>query len=179
MWSGILYRKAGTNAPVIMCFILNNYIFTYIKSYFIAQSASAIITEALGGIGSGAATAVKNLVGGLFGFETKDDAQKHLKDLIDNIILKQNKEDWQPGGTYWDDKLQNEVRIGIMAYLGVWFAAQAASDVTRRAVQIFGGYGYMREYPVERLMRDAKITEIYEGTNEVQRMVIAKTLGVN
>ena len=49
----------------------------------------------------------------------------------------------------------------------------AASDVTRRAVQLFGGYGYTREYPVERMMRDAKITEIYEGTSEVQRMVIA------
>jgi len=50
--------------------------------------------------------------------------------------------------------------------------------VTRRAVQLFGGYGYTREYPVERMMRDAKITEIYEGTSEVQRMVIAKYLGV-
>ena len=45
------------------------------------------------------------------------------------------------------------------------FAAEAASDVTRRAVQLFGGYGYTREYPVERMMRDAKITEIYEGTS--------------
>ena len=53
------------------------------------------------------------------------------------------------------------------------FAAEAASDVTRRAVQLFGGYGYTREYPVERMMRDAKITEIYEGTSEVQRMVIS------
>ena len=58
------------------------------------------------------------------------------------------------------------------------FAAEAASDVTRRAVQLFGGYGYTREYPVERMMRDAKITEIYEGTSEVQRMVIASHLGV-
>ena len=58
------------------------------------------------------------------------------------------------------------------------FAAEAASDVTRRAVQLFGGYGYTREYPVERMMRDAKITEIYEGTSEVQRMVIAANLGV-
>ena len=58
------------------------------------------------------------------------------------------------------------------------FAAEAASDVTRRAVQLFGGYGYTREYPVERMMRDAKITEIYEGTSEVQRMVIAAALGV-
>ncbi len=59
------------------------------------------------------------------------------------------------------------------------FAAEAASDVTRRAVQLFGGYGYTRDYPVERMMRDAKITEIYEGTSEVQRMVIAGSLGVN
>ena len=58
------------------------------------------------------------------------------------------------------------------------FAAEAASDVTRRAVQLFGGYGYTREYPVERMMRDAKITEIYEGTSEVQRMVISGALGV-
>ncbi len=58
------------------------------------------------------------------------------------------------------------------------FAAEAASDVTRRAVQLFGGYGYIREYQVERMMRDAKITEIYEGTSEVQRMVISANLGV-
>ena len=58
-------------------------------------------------------------------------------------------------------------------------AADAASDVTRRAVQLFGGYGYTREYPMERMMRDAKITEIYEGTSEVQRMVISANLGVN
>ena len=58
------------------------------------------------------------------------------------------------------------------------FAAEAASDVTRRAVQLFGGYGYTREYPVERMMRAAKLTEIYAGTSEVQRMVIANHLGV-
>ncbi len=46
-------------------------------------------------------------------------------------------------------------------------------DVTTKAVQIFGGYGYTKEYPVERMMRDAKITEIYEGTSEVQKMVIS------
>ncbi len=46
-------------------------------------------------------------------------------------------------------------------------------EVTTKAVQIFGGYGYTKEYPVERMMRDAKITEIYEGTSEVQKMVIA------
>lgn len=59
------------------------------------------------------------------------------------------------------------------------FAAEAASEVTRQAVQLFGGYGYTREYPVERMMRDVKITEIYEGTSEVQRMVIASAMKVN
>ena len=49
-------------------------------------------------------------------------------------------------------------------------------DVTTKAVQLHGGYGYTREYPVERMMRDAKITEIYEGTSEVQRMVISGAL---
>ena len=56
------------------------------------------------------------------------------------------------------------------------FAAETAMDVTTKAVQFHGGYGYTREYPVERMMRDAKITEIYEGTSEVQRMVIASHL---
>jgi acyl-CoA dehydrogenase len=46
--------------------------------------------------------------------------------------------------------------------------------VTTDAVQIFGGYGYMKEYPVEKLMRDAKLLQIYEGTSQIQRMVIAK-----
>ena len=53
------------------------------------------------------------------------------------------------------------------------FAAGVAMEVTTKAVQLFGGYGYTKEYPVERMMRDAKITEIYEGTSEVQKMVIA------
>ena len=52
-------------------------------------------------------------------------------------------------------------------------ASEIASDVARRCVQLVGGYGYTRDYPFERHMRDAKITEIYEGTSEVQRMVIA------
>jgi alkylation response protein AidB-like acyl-CoA dehydrogenase len=56
------------------------------------------------------------------------------------------------------------------------FAADAAMKVTTDAVQIFGGYGYTREYPVERYMRDAKIMQIYEGTNQIQRVVIAKEL---
>ncbi|MEG0771785.1 acyl-CoA dehydrogenase [Clostridium sp.] len=56
------------------------------------------------------------------------------------------------------------------------FASEVAMEVTTKAVQIFGGYGYTKEYPVERMMRDAKITEIYEGTSQVQRMVIAGSI---
>jgi alkylation response protein AidB-like acyl-CoA dehydrogenase len=55
-------------------------------------------------------------------------------------------------------------------------ASETAMAVTTKAVQVFGGYGYTREYPVERMMRDAKITEIYEGTSEVQRLVIGTNL---
>ncbi|HET6703302.1 MAG TPA: acyl-CoA dehydrogenase family protein [Gemmatimonadaceae bacterium] len=56
------------------------------------------------------------------------------------------------------------------------FASETAMWVTTEAIQIFGGYGYMKEYPVERLFRDAKVTEIYEGTSEIQRIVIARQL---
>ena len=65
-----------------------------------------------------------------------------------------------------------------LAAMGKLFASETASDVTRRCVQLVGGYGYTREYPFERMMRDAKITEIYEGTSEVQRMVISGWMGV-
>ncbi len=56
------------------------------------------------------------------------------------------------------------------------YAAEVSMEVTTKAVQLFGGYGYTKDYPVERMMRDAKITEIYEGTSEVQRMVIAASV---
>ena len=65
---------------------------------------------------------------------------------------------------------------GVDSATAKLFAAETAMFVTTKAVQLFGGYGYTRDYPVERMMRDAKITEIYEGTSEVQRMVIAKSL---
>ncbi len=64
-----------------------------------------------------------------------------------------------------------------LAAMAKLFASETASDVTRRCLQLVGGYGYTRDYPFERYMRDAKITEIYEGTSEVQRMVIAGWLG--
>ena len=75
-------------------------------------------------------------------------------------------------------KKQNHEPFTVDAAMAKLVAAETASDVTRRCVQLFGGYGYTREYPVERMMRDAKITEIYEGTSEVQRMVISGAIGV-
>ncbi len=75
-------------------------------------------------------------------------------------------------------KKQNHEPYTMDAAMAKLVAAETASDVTRRCVQLFGGYGYTREYPVERMMRDAKITEIYEGTSEVQRMVISGAIGV-
>lgn len=63
--------------------------------------------------------------------------------------------------------------LTVKAAMAKLVAAETAMEVTTKCVQLFGGYGYTREYPVERMMRDAKITEIYEGTSEVQRMVIS------
>jgi len=63
--------------------------------------------------------------------------------------------------------------IPKLSSIAKWYASDVAMKVTTDAVQIFGGYGYSREYPVERMMRDAKITQIYEGTNQIQRMIVA------
>jgi alkylation response protein AidB-like acyl-CoA dehydrogenase len=63
-----------------------------------------------------------------------------------------------------------------LASMAKLFASETAMYVTTEAVQVFGGYGYMKEYPVERLFRDAKVTEIYEGTSEIQRLVISREL---
>lgn len=71
---------------------------------------------------------------------------------------------------------QNGQPYSIDAARAKLFAAEVAMDITTKVVQIFGGYGYTKEYPVERMMRDAKITEIYEGTSEVQKMVISGSL---
>ena len=65
------------------------------------------------------------------------------------------------------------IKAAAMAKL---YASQVAQDVTTEAVQIHGGYGYVKEFHVERLMRDAKITQIYEGTTEIQKMVISREL---
>lgn len=74
---------------------------------------------------------------------------------------------------YLKDYKKDFVKAAAMAKL---FASQIAQDVTTEAVQIHGGYGYVKEYHVERLMRDAKITQIYEGTTEIQKLVISREL---
>ena len=70
----------------------------------------------------------------------------------------------------------HKTAYGVEAAMAKLYAAEMAMEVTTKAVQLHGGYGYTREYEVERMMRDAKITEIYEGTSEVQRMVISASL---
>jgi alkylation response protein AidB-like acyl-CoA dehydrogenase len=66
--------------------------------------------------------------------------------------------------------------IGKYSAMAKLFCSDTAMNVTVEAVQVLGGYGYVKEYPVERMLRDAKITQIYEGTNEIQRLVVARTL---
>jgi alkylation response protein AidB-like acyl-CoA dehydrogenase len=76
-------------------------------------------------------------------------------------------------GVGMEEESPDLTKISAMAKL---FCTDTAMDVTTEAVQILGGYGYIQEYPVERMMRDAKITQIYEGTNEIQRIVIAREM---
>jgi butyryl-CoA dehydrogenase len=79
--------------------------------------------------------------------------------------------------TYQAAWLESEgLPYGKASAMSKVFASDSAMEVTTEAVQVFGGYGFIREYPVERMMRDAKITQIYEGTNEIQRLVIARQI---
>lgn len=78
---------------------------------------------------------------------------------------------WQ--AAYYKDQKKDFVKAAAMAKL---YASEIAQEVTTEAVQIHGGYGYVKEYHVERLMRDAKITQIYEGTTEIQKMVISREI---
>lgn len=71
---------------------------------------------------------------------------------------------------------KKEKNIAKYASIAKCFASDTAMEVTTDAVQLLGGYGYIKDYPVERMMRDAKITQIYEGTNQIQRVIIAKQL---
>jgi acyl-CoA dehydrogenase len=74
------------------------------------------------------------------------------------------------------DLRQKGIKCGKEASMAKLFASKTAVEVTTEAIQVFGGYGYTKDYPVERYFRDAKITEIYEGTSEIQRLVISKQL---
>ena len=74
------------------------------------------------------------------------------------------------------DMKDKDMAYGVNAAMAKLFAAETAMHVTTKCVQLHGGYGYTKDYPVERMMRDAKITEIYEGTSEVQKMVIAASI---
>ena len=67
-------------------------------------------------------------------------------------------------------------QLSVAGAMAKCFASDVAMQVTTDAVQLLGGYGYTSEFPVERMMRDAKITQIYEGTNEIQRLVIVRSL---
>jgi alkylation response protein AidB-like acyl-CoA dehydrogenase len=71
---------------------------------------------------------------------------------------------------------RNDPKLSFYSSMAKLFASDTAMEVTTDAVQVLGGYGYVNEYPVERMMRDAKITQIYEGTNEIQRVVIGRHL---
>ncbi|NLT04900.1 MAG: acyl-CoA dehydrogenase [Solirubrobacterales bacterium] len=71
---------------------------------------------------------------------------------------------------------RDEPGLGKYSSMAKLFASDTAMDVTVDAIQVLGGFGYVDEYPVERMMRDAKITQIYEGTNEIQRMVVARAM---
>ena len=72
--------------------------------------------------------------------------------------------------------LDKGIRDPIVSSCAKAFGADAAMQTATDAVQVFGGYGYVKEYPVEKLMRDAKILQIYEGTSQIQRLVIAKNI---
>ncbi|MFW6205525.1 MAG: acyl-CoA dehydrogenase family protein [Actinomycetota bacterium] len=71
---------------------------------------------------------------------------------------------------------RDEESLSFLGAAAKCYASDAAMEITTDAVQLFGGYGYTRDYPVERMMRDAKITQIYEGTNQIQRLVMARQL---
>ena len=71
---------------------------------------------------------------------------------------------------------RGEPALSFISSAAKCFASDVAMEVTTNAVQLFGGAGYTVDFPVERMMRDAKITQIYEGTNEIQRVVIARSM---
>ncbi len=153
----------------------------------------------LGKIGGGFAIAMKTLDGGRIGIASQ--ALGIAQGAMDETVkyLKERKQFGKPLSAFQNMQFQMadlETKVAASRLLvrsAAWkkdsklpystdaamcklFASETAMEVTTKAVQFHGGYGYTREYPVERMMRDAKITEIYEGTSEVQRMVISAKL---
>ena len=153
----------------------------------------------LGSIGKGFSIAMQTLDGGRIGIAAQalgiaqgafDEAIKYSKERkqFGKPICKNQGLQWMMADmkvrleaarhlVYHAACLKDEKKpFGTEAAMAKLYAAETAMYITEKAVQIHGGYGYTREYPVERMMRDAKITEIYEGTSEVQRMVIAGSI---
>ena len=71
-------------------------------------------------------------------------------------------------------RLDNGLPVGKESAMAKFYASDIAMQTTNSALEIFGGYGYMKDYPMEKLMRDAKLLQIYEGTNSIQRMVVSR-----
>lgn len=100
--------------------------------------------------------------------------QQAIRFMLADMAAKVEAARWLTYRAAW---LESEGKpYGMQSAMSKLYAGDMAMEVTTNAVQIFGGYGYTKDYPVERYMRDAKITQIYEGTNEIQRLVIAKYL---
>ncbi|MDR2979489.1 MAG: acyl-CoA dehydrogenase [Bacteroidales bacterium] len=153
----------------------------------------------LGKIGGGFGVAMKTLDGGRIGIAAQ--ALGIAQGAMDETVkyVKERKQFGKPIGQFQNTQFQladlstkieaarwlvrvaafkkdRGIPYSVDAARAKLFASETSMEVTVKAVQFHGGYGYTREYPVERMMRDAKITEIYEGTSEVQRMVIGATL---
>ncbi len=98
-----------------------------------------------------------------------------IQELLADMAAKTDAARWlvYAAGSSVDERDENVTRIAAECK---YFATEVAMEVTTKAVQIFGGYGYMRDYPIEKYMRDAKITQIYEGANQIQKLVIARNL---
>lgn len=153
----------------------------------------------LGKVGKGFGIAMKTLDGGRIGIAAQalglaqgalDETVKYTKERKQFGRAISKFQNTQFELAYMDTKIEasrllvykaaclkdQKKRYSKEAAMAKLFAADTAMEVTTKAVQLHGGYGYTRDYPVERMMRDAKITEIYEGTSEVQKMVIAASL---
>lgn len=153
----------------------------------------------LGKIGGGFGIAMKTLDGGRIGIASQ--ALGIAQGAMDETLkyIKERKQFGKPIGQFQNTQFQladldtkieasrllvrlaafkkdQKLPYAVDAARAKLFASETAMEVANKAIQFHGGYGYTREYPVERMMRDAKITEIYEGTSEVQRMVIAAHL---